>query len=232
MKVWKLTDAYGCTYGNPETPTPLQWGPGVEHTAPGNGPLCTAAWVHAYVDPFLAVLLDPVGANFGLTARLWEAEGDIGAENLGLKVGCVRLKTVREVPLPQITLEQRIRFGILCVKEVFTDPAWNAWADNWLSGRDRSGATARAAMVAADGQVGEAAKAAADAAEAAWVVAVPSRPPWVVNTVADAVANAATSAAEAAVRAVMVLPAMSAREAAEAASLDLPALARRAMEET
>lgn len=36
------------------------------------------------------------------------------------------------------TLTQKVAYAILCVKEVFHDQTWNAWADRWLSGEDRS----------------------------------------------------------------------------------------------
>jgi hypothetical protein len=151
--------------------------------------------------------LDPIGANFGSNARLWEAEGDVGAEDHGLKVGCTRVKTLREVPLPVVTLEQRVRFGILCARAVYQDPAWNAWADNWLSGKDRSVAAAYRAAARAAAAARVVAAAAQEAASAAWVV---SR--------AAAYAAAAAWAAS--------------RAAARLAPLDLPALARRAMNVT
>lgn len=40
-----------------------------------------------------------------------------------LKCGCKTLTTVREIPLPAITTEMRVRFAILCAKE-----AWAAVA--------------------------------------------------------------------------------------------------------
>jgi hypothetical protein len=59
------------------------------------------------------------------------------------------LTTVRELPLPEVSDTQRIAFGILCAKEVCKHKAWNAWADKWLSGEDRTKASACAASVAA-----------------------------------------------------------------------------------
>ena len=52
--------------------------------------------------------------------------------------GCTRLKTIRILPTPEITTEQRVRFGILCALEVCTEPGFVSWARRWLSGEDRS----------------------------------------------------------------------------------------------
>ena len=141
MTLYKLTDDCGQTWGE------TQWGPGVTHTAPGTGQLCSDGWIHAYTDPLLAILLNPIHANFP-EPRLWECEGDVGATDHGLKVGCTSLTTVREIPVPAITTEQRVRFAILCARQVYHGPEWLAWADNWLSGADRSEAAREAAEAA------------------------------------------------------------------------------------
>ena len=140
--LYKLTDADGKTYGD------TAWGVAVEHTAPGTGALCTDGWIHCYTDPLLAVLLNPIHGHF-VSPRLWEAEGDVGKTDHGLKVGCTRLRTVRELPVPVVTTEQRIRFGILCAKAVYHETAWSEWATGWLSGADRSRSAASAASAAA-----------------------------------------------------------------------------------
>lgn len=113
------------------------WGEGVSHFGTGEGNLCGPGWIHAYTSPLLAVLMNPVHANIG-NPKLWEAEGEVVLSDRGLKVGCRTLTTVREIPLPEVTITQRIAFAILCTKEVCKDAAWNAWANKWLSGEDRS----------------------------------------------------------------------------------------------
>ena len=55
-RYYKLTDSKGQTHGRTE------WGPGITHQAPGVGELCTAGWLHAYPDPVLAVLMNPIHA--------------------------------------------------------------------------------------------------------------------------------------------------------------------------
>ena len=143
-KLYKLTDANG------RTQNATQWGPGVSHSAKGaeDQPLCSDGWIHAYESPLLAVLLNPIQADF-VKPLLWEARGAIGKREGQLKCGCRTLMTVRQIPLPVVTTEQRVRFAILCAKVVCKDPAWNHWADGWLSGKDRSKEASAEAAAAA-----------------------------------------------------------------------------------
>ena len=137
MKLYKLTDRNGCTYGG------CLWGEGIEHTASGEGGLCGPGWLHAYTHPLLAVVFNPIYGHIE-DPLLWEAEGDVGATDHGLKVGCTRLRTVQQIPLPEVTPEQRVRFAILCARSVCNNAAWLAWANAWLDGTDRSEESASA----------------------------------------------------------------------------------------
>ena len=196
MIVYKLTDQNLQTHGG------YQWEPGVARETDGNGDLCGPGWLHYYHDPLLAVLLNPIHADIA-NPILWEAEADgLHRDDRGLKGGCTRLTLIRQVDLPQITTEQRVRFGILCAKAVCNDRAWSAWADRWLDGSDRSQESAWAATEAA----ARAAEAAAWATEAAWA--------------AEAAETAAWAAWEAA---------RTAEAAAEGTPLDLIAIAREAL---
>lgn len=163
MKVYKLTDKRNQTYNN------TQWGPGVTHTATGEGKdLCTNAVIHFYRTPAIAVLANPIHANFD-ECNLWEAEvneGDIVAED-ALNGGARSLTTIRQIEAPVITMEQRIKWGILAVEEVYHAKKWNKWAEDWLSGKDRTEDSARAAYAAASDSA-RAACAAAHAAGAAY----------------------------------------------------------------
>ena len=164
-KLYKLTDRDGQTWGG------TQWGPGISHSGTGEGELCGPGWIHAYEHPLIAVLLNPIHANFQ-NPRLWEAEGEVGLRDGQIKCGCKTLTTIREIPLPAITTEMRVRFAILCAKEVCACLSWNAWADKWLSGEDRSWASADAAAWAARAAAARAAAWASEAAsEAAWTAA-------------------------------------------------------------
>ena len=142
LTLYKLTDKYRRTYGDTE------WGEGVTHSGTGEGELCGPGWIHAYEHPLLAALLNPIHADFA-EPRLWLAHGKVEKREGMLKCGCRSLTTIRELPLPEITIEQRVKFAILCAKEVYKDPLWNKWADAWLSGEDRSARDAAHAASAA-----------------------------------------------------------------------------------
>ena len=171
----KMSTLYKLTNGDGQTRNGTQWGPGVSHSGTGEGGLCGPGWIHAYEHPLVAVLLNPIHADFK-NPRLWEAEGKIAIRDGQLKCGCKTLTTVREIPLPSITTEMRVRFAILCAKEVYACLSWNAWADRWLSGEDRSEDAAMAAAEAASAAYRSARAAsaayrsaeAAQAARAAW----------------------------------------------------------------
>jgi hypothetical protein len=139
MKCYKLTDANGMTRGS------TQWGENVTHTAGGNGKrLCSDGWIHFYTDPLIATVLNPGHANFG-DAQLWEAESSGEELHEALKSGSRSLTTIRRIDSPVISIVQKIAFSILCTKEVCNSNYWNTWADNWLTGVDRTYASARAA---------------------------------------------------------------------------------------
>jgi hypothetical protein len=148
-KLYKLTDEQGRTRAGEDNE--LTWAVGVEHKTAGTGTqLCTADVIHAYEHPLIAVLMNPVHADLNpATMRLFVAEGEIVVREGQIKCGVHALKIVEEIPVPTLTIEQRIKFAILCAKTVCKDAEWNAWADKWLSGKDRSEAAAEAAEAAA-----------------------------------------------------------------------------------
>ena len=189
-KLYKLTNKNGQTYNN------TQWGEGVTHTAPGTGKLCTAGWLHAYTDPYIAVLLNPVHANF-VHPQLWEAEGEVGITEYDLKVGCTTLTTLRTIPLPILTTEQRVHIAVRCALEVYHEPTFVVWANNWISGEDRSRETAQATQAAE--AAAWATKAAAWVAPEAAARAAARAAVWAAT---QAATQAAYAAAESAVQAV------------------------------
>ena len=130
-KLYKLTDEHGKTRNN------TQWGEGMTHSGTGEGELCSEGWIHAYTHPLLAVPFNPIHANFK-TPRLWEARGTGKKKSDGLKVGFQSITTIKEIPLPKITMAQRVAFAILVAKKVYKNAKWNEWADKWLNGEDRT----------------------------------------------------------------------------------------------
>ena len=142
MKAYKLTDE------NNQSKNNTKWGKNVSVTATGDGKtLCSDGFIHFYTSPLIAVLMNPFHAGFK-SPRLWECETSGEHIHEPLKSGCKTLTTIKEIPLPKITREQRIAFAILCAKKVSKDEAWNLWADKWLSGEDRSKESAKVAAYA------------------------------------------------------------------------------------
>lgn len=136
MKLYKLTDHAMQTYGG------CQWELGVERSAPGKWGLCTDGWLHAYTDPIISIMMNPIHAGF-YNPRLFLAKGrGASMDDHGLKVGVQHLTLLEEMPVPVITIEQRVRFGILCAMQVCKSHSWRSWAQKWLDGRDRRPAIA------------------------------------------------------------------------------------------
>ena len=80
--IYKMVDENWQTHGS------MQWGIGVEHCATGDidQPLCSDAWIHVYENPLLAVLLNPIHADFK-NPHLCEVEGIIELRDGQLKAG-------------------------------------------------------------------------------------------------------------------------------------------------
>jgi len=145
MKLYKLTDADDRTHGG------CQWGPGVTVETDGRGHFSGPGFTYWYTDPLLAILLNPIQAKFDLaSAHLWEGEGEPVKNDHGLQVGCARATTLRRVELPVVSDAARVRFGILCTLEVYKAAGFVAWAEGWLSGRDRSSRSMAAAARAVE----------------------------------------------------------------------------------
>lgn len=132
MKAYKLTDENGKTRNN------TQWGENVTHSAVGGSKeLCSDGWIHFYTHPLIAVIMNPIHANFK-NPILWECETSGEEIHESLKSGCKTLTTIRKVNLPIVTLTQRVAFGILCSLRVCRDKDHVKWATKWLRGEDRS----------------------------------------------------------------------------------------------
>jgi len=196
--IFKLTDKYGRTFDR------TKWAVGVTHNAPGKGPLCSSGWIHWYPHPLVAVLMDPVHGDFGSTARLWR--GTAGGKKLLdgsgefiLKGGSQTVTLIEELPLPSLTIEQRVTVAIRVVQCVVGNhyPEWSKWAEAWLSGQDRTEKAAMTTETKADA-VAQVAKGAVwavavAAAEAAWAALAATETVWVVA--AEAAARATDEAA-------------------------------------
>jgi hypothetical protein len=228
MKLYKLTDRNNKTRAGEYNE--CQWGENITHSGTGVGALCGPGYIHAYTDPLLAVLFNPIHANIKHPVG-WECEGNVAINDRGIKVGCVTLTTVRVIELPIVTTSQRVAIGILCALGVYKDSIFVHWANAWLDGTDRTAnaaanAAAHARIAAAHARIAaahaaaNAAIAAADAADAAANAAAHARIAASNGAIAGVdAANAAIAAADDADAA-----------AHDAAVIDLIALAKAAME--
>ena len=139
---YKLTNQDLITYGD------FQWTVGQKVTTSGDDELCGPGWLHCYRSPLLSVLHNPIHATIE-NPKLWEAK--VGGKSLcdgQMKEGWTEMTLERELEIPEITLIQRIAYGILCTKEVCENEEWDQWADKWLRGEDRSKESAEAAWSA------------------------------------------------------------------------------------
>jgi hypothetical protein len=172
------------------------------------GELCTEGVLHAYKTAEDAVFFDPIHGEFFCApgARLWRCACDGPEVFDGTKLGVGNLTLIEEVPIPTMTLEQRVERGIRAALSVCADPFFVEWAEKWLSGEDRSAdAAARAAEAAGGAWAAEAPAYAARAAEArsaAWATwATEAYAARAVAYAARALARAAEAAARALARA-------------------------------
>jgi len=191
----------------------------------GEGDLCGPGWYHCYQHPLLAVLLNPINADIPYP-RLWEIEVSGKCKHdYGLKSGYQSMTLIKELPLPEITLTQRVAFGILCALEVYKDPAFIEWANAWLRGDDRS---VRSSEVAGDAAASRDAWSDPKAASAALSAWANSRAALATFRAATARASARASA-RAFAKTAEKTAAWAAAKAASNMPLDLISLAEKAV---
>lgn len=146
-----MTTTYKLTDEDLRTHCGFQWTLGEwQEAEPGDGKLCSRYWLHSFDDPLVAewlccgmVAYDPV--------RMFECEvgGETKRDGI-LKRGDKRLRLVREIERPEISLNGRIRGAIYVAQELGDHgEMWGSWARKWLSGEDRSQESSRAAWAAA-----------------------------------------------------------------------------------
>src|SRR3990167_11047843 len=100
-RFYKLTDSAGRTRNG------TAWGPGIDNPVlTGDGDLCGPGWYHAYTDPLLAVLLDPIHGRFGSGARMfWFESDETPRTDHGPKVGLTRIEFGGWLPPLEVTTE-------------------------------------------------------------------------------------------------------------------------------
>jgi hypothetical protein len=145
--LYKLTDEFGSTRNN------THWSEGIKHEIAkelrdNTRHLCSVHYLHAYENPLVAVFMNPAHAGY-FRPMLWQATGWVQKREGQLKCGCFSLRVVQRVQLPEITLNQRVRAAIYCALTRPQTDNFIHWANEWLSGRNRTQAATNAAYAAA-----------------------------------------------------------------------------------
>ncbi len=160
MRVYKLVDQNMCSRDGA-----YQWVLGEKKRIADRPELCRVGF-HAYSDPLLAIACNPIHANIP-NLRLFEAEAGGEHDEDALKSCWQEMTLLAELPVPKITAAQLVRWAIYCTQAVYHSQTFDAWAERWLSGADRTKASAEearaTAWMAAARKAAEAAAAAAEA---------------------------------------------------------------------
>lgn len=118
------------------------WGEGVTHEVGDillsdyENKLCTRAYIHAYENPCIAVLMNCQHANIEYP-KLWLAEGfgDMLCDG-DLKCGVKKLTTIKQIDFPIISDEQKIEIAIHSVMTAYRDivDGFTELCKAWLNG--------------------------------------------------------------------------------------------------
>ncbi len=118
-----------------------------------------------------------------------------------MKLGFKKQTTIKQIPVPVITTEQRVEIAIRISLLVYRDKRYIKWAKNWLSGKDRAewsaAESAESAARSAEWSAARSAESAAESAEsaarsAAWSA---TSAEWSAARSAESATRSATSAA-------------------------------------
>lgn len=121
------------------TKNDTKWQEGVPNELPEGHDLmlCYPGLYHYYEHPLLAVMFKDhhVPTNY---TKLYEIKVEGTVVEGWDKSGATKLTLIKELEIPEVTLINKVAFGILCALEVCEDPTFIDWANNWLSGKERS----------------------------------------------------------------------------------------------
>ena len=99
--------------------------------------LCSEGLFHYFLHPYFAVMFKEKYRCEDYS-KLYEVLPERKIIKDGSLCGATKLTLIKQLEIPEVTLEQRISFGILCALEVYKEPRFVEWANNWLNGKDRS----------------------------------------------------------------------------------------------
>lgn len=139
MKVYKITDKDNCTNSGRTL-----WGENVTLKREGKGELdlLPKRVLRCYRDPYLAVFMSPIYDKYN-PIKLWEAETTIIIYDDGTMSDVRELTTIRQIPLPELTIEQRVKIAAKCALQVCNEGTkLFDWSLEWVTGTNRSSASA------------------------------------------------------------------------------------------
>jgi len=136
MKVYKITDKNNCTRRGKTL-----WGENVTLKVEGKGEICPLGVIRCYRDPYLALFMSPIYDKYN-AIKLWEAETPKIIYDDGTISDVRELTTIKEIPLPELTIDQRVMIAVKCAGLVFINTKFDTWALRWELGKDRSAASA------------------------------------------------------------------------------------------
>jgi hypothetical protein len=135
--LFKVTDENFMTC--PGTPDETKWGESVKHVRPG-GRVCTKNVLHAFPGMWIAAYLCWPMLRFK-NPVLWESEGEVVDRDV-LKVGCTELRTIRQIPMPEIKDQTRVLVQIMAtqknnVNNIMTeDEDFREWSEDYVENRN------------------------------------------------------------------------------------------------
>jgi len=112
----------------------------------GRGDLCSDGFYHGYAHPLLAVLHAPLHVEADYTKMIEIEVPEVYAPDQ-MKLGFTTGVVGKVIPLPKVTDEQKIRYAIGSACSICQKKSFREWADNWISGKDRSRRAVKAAKL-------------------------------------------------------------------------------------
>lgn len=102
-----------------------------------------------HTSPLVAALTHPDSVN-GDTNKMFEVNRwKVSVDASNPKAYTV----VKEVAVPTVTIGQKVAFVVATVREIYHDADFQKWADDWLSGKDRTTAAAKACREATEREI-------------------------------------------------------------------------------
>ena len=115
----------------------LQWGDGTNHRVYKHGhELCSDEIIHFYIHPLQAAFFAPIHVSD--YTKLREITHHSKMVSDGTKCVAKSVTTGKQIPIHEITMEQRAEIAVRLALKVCHEPKFIKWANKWIDGTDRS----------------------------------------------------------------------------------------------